>query len=52
MYDRPVCATTTRLTGIPQNEKDTVGINRPRRPHLYEFHSGDSRATWPIHLFL
>jgi hypothetical protein len=35
MYDRPVCATTTRLTGIRQNEKATVGINLAT--HMYEF---------------
>jgi hypothetical protein len=35
MYDRPVCATTTRLTGIRQAEKATVGVNLAT--HLYEF---------------
>ncbi len=35
MYDRPVCATTTRLTGIGQKEKATVGVNLAT--HLYEF---------------
>jgi hypothetical protein len=35
MYDRPVCATTTRLSGIRQNEKSTVGVNLAT--HLYEF---------------
>jgi len=35
MYDRPVCATTTRLTGIRQKEKATVGIKLAT--HLYEF---------------
>ncbi len=35
MYDRPVCATTTRLTGIRQDEKATVGINLAT--HMYEF---------------
>ena len=35
MYDRPVCATTTRLGKIPQKEKSTVGLNLAT--HLYEF---------------
>jgi hypothetical protein len=35
MYDRPVCATTTHLSGIRQKEKGTVGINLAT--HLYEF---------------
>jgi hypothetical protein len=35
MYDRPVCATTTRLSKIKQEEKDTVGLNLAT--HLYEF---------------
>jgi hypothetical protein len=35
MYDRPVCATTTRLSKIPQKDKGTVGINLAT--HLYEF---------------
>jgi hypothetical protein len=35
MYDRPVCATTTRLTKIKQEEKATVGVNLAT--HLYEF---------------
>jgi hypothetical protein len=35
MYDRPVCASTTRLTGIRQGEKTTVGVNLAT--HLYEF---------------
>jgi hypothetical protein len=35
MYDRPVCATTTRLSGVRQSEKGTVGINLAT--HLYEF---------------
>ena len=35
MYDRPVCATTTRLSKIKQVEKPTVGVNLAT--HLYEF---------------
>jgi hypothetical protein len=35
MYDRPVCATTTRLSKIKQDEKPTVGVNLAT--HLYEF---------------
>jgi hypothetical protein len=35
MYDRPVCATTTSLTRIRQDEKFTVGLNLAT--HLYEF---------------
>jgi hypothetical protein len=35
MYDRPVCATTTHLSKIPQAEKATVGINLAT--HLFEF---------------
>lgn len=35
MYDRPVCATTTRLSKIKKDEKATVGINLAT--HLYEF---------------
>jgi hypothetical protein len=35
MYDRPVCATTTHLSGLRQGEKGTVGINLAT--HLYEF---------------
>jgi hypothetical protein len=35
MYDRPVCATTTRLTKIKQEEKATAGVNLAT--HLYEF---------------
>ena len=35
MYDRPVCATTTRLSRIKQEEKKTVGLNLAT--HLYEF---------------
>jgi hypothetical protein len=35
MYDRPVCATTTRLSKIKQGEKATVGVNLAT--HLYEF---------------
>jgi len=34
-YDRPVCATTTRLSKIKQDEKATVGVNLAT--HLYEF---------------
>ena len=35
MYDRPVCATTTRLSSIKKEEKATVGVNLAT--HLYEF---------------
>jgi hypothetical protein len=35
IYDRPACATTTRLAGIAAGEKSTVGINLAT--HLYEF---------------
>ena len=35
MYDRPVCATTTRLSKIKREEKATVGVNLAT--HLYEF---------------
>ncbi len=35
VYDRPVCATTTRLTRVKQEEKATVGLNLAT--HLYEF---------------
>jgi hypothetical protein len=35
MYDRPVCATTTRLSKIKQADKATVGVNLAT--HLYEF---------------
>ena len=35
MYDRPVCATTTRLSRIKQQDKATVGLNLAT--HLYEF---------------
>ncbi len=35
IYDRPVCATTTRLSKIKQEEKATVGQNLAT--HLYEF---------------
>ena len=35
MYDRPVCATTTRLTKIKQGDKATQGVNLAT--HLYEF---------------
>ena len=35
MYDRPVCATTTRLSKIKQDDKATVGMNLAT--HLYEF---------------
>lgn len=38
MYDRPVCATTTRLSHIKQEEKGTVGVNLVT--HLYEFIRG------------
>jgi len=45
MYDRPVCATTTRLTKIKQEEKATVGVNLAT--HLYEF-IRESEAAWTI----
>jgi hypothetical protein len=35
MYDRPVCATTTRLSKIRKDEKATVGVNLAT--HLFEF---------------
>jgi hypothetical protein len=35
MFDRPVCATTTRLSKIKQEDKATVGVNLAM--HLYEF---------------
>jgi hypothetical protein len=35
IYDRPVCATTTRLSKIPQRDKGSVGLNLTT--HLYEF---------------
>jgi hypothetical protein len=35
MYDRPVCATTTRLSKIKHDEKSTVGVDLAT--HLYEF---------------
>jgi hypothetical protein len=35
MYDRPVCATTTRLSRIKQADKKTMGLNLAT--HLYEF---------------
>jgi hypothetical protein len=35
MYDRPVCATTTSLTKIKQDEKFTIGLNLAT--HMYEF---------------
>ncbi len=35
IYDRPVCATTTRLSHIKQEERAAVGINLAT--HLYEF---------------
>jgi len=35
LYDRPVCATTTRLSKIRQAEKPTVGVDLAT--HLYEF---------------
>ena len=35
LYDRPVCATTTRLAKIKREEKATVGIDLAT--HLYEF---------------
>jgi hypothetical protein len=35
MYDRPVCATTTRLSKIKAEDKAVVGLNLAT--HLYEF---------------
>ncbi|HVV73254.1 MAG TPA: hypothetical protein VHI52_17410, partial [Verrucomicrobiae bacterium] len=35
VYDRPVCATTTRLSKIKGEEKSTFGVNLAT--HLYEF---------------
>ena len=35
IYDRPVCATTTRLNSIKHQDKATVGVNLAT--HLYEF---------------
>lgn len=35
MYDRPVCATTTRLSKIKKEDKPTVGVNLAT--HLFEF---------------
>jgi hypothetical protein len=35
IYDRPVCATTTRLSRIKQADKKTVGVNLAT--HMYEF---------------
>jgi hypothetical protein len=35
IYDRPVCATTTRLSRIKQADKKTVGLNLAT--HLHEF---------------
>jgi len=35
IYDRPVCATTDRLTAIRQQEKTTLGLNLAT--HIYEF---------------
>ncbi len=35
MYDRPVCATTTHLAHIKEEEKPTVGVNLAT--HLFEF---------------
>lgn len=35
MFDRPVCATTTRLSKIKQDEKPTIGVDLAT--HLYEF---------------
>ena len=35
IYDRPVCATTTRLSQIKEADKPTVGLNLAT--HLYEF---------------
>lgn len=38
IYDRPVCATTTRLASIRREEKPTVGVNLAT--HLFEFIRG------------
>jgi hypothetical protein len=38
IYDRPVCATTTRLSQIKRKDKATVGVNLAT--HLYEFIRG------------
>ena len=38
LYDRPVCATTDRLTAIRQAERTTVGVNLAT--HIYEFMQG------------
>jgi hypothetical protein len=38
IYDRPVCATTDRLTAIRQADKATVGVNLAA--HIYEFIQG------------
>lgn len=38
MFDRPVCATTTRLSKIKQEEKPTIGVELAT--HLYEFIAG------------
>lgn len=38
IYDRPVCATTDRITAIRQAEKATIGVNLAT--HLYEFMQG------------
>lgn len=35
VFDRPVCATTTRLSKIKQDEKTTLGVDLAT--HLYEF---------------
>jgi hypothetical protein len=35
MYDRPVCATTTRLSKIKKDEKATIGVDLAT--HLFEF---------------
>jgi hypothetical protein len=38
MFDRPVCATTTRLSKIKEDEKATIGVDLAT--HLYEFIRG------------
>ena len=38
MFDRPVCATTTRLSKIKQDQKATLGVDLAT--HLYEFIRG------------
>ncbi len=38
LFDRPVCATTTRLSKIKQEEKATLGVDLAT--HLYEFIQG------------